>query len=221
MRDGRIVQSGKYDELVQSGLDFKALVSAHETSMKLVHMDSTNPETETKSRTPNFKEVNNETHRSIEHSKQSSITGTSSKLIEDEERETGRVSLHVYKLYTTEAFGWLGVVIVLLLSILWQATQMASDYWLAYETSEERGASFDPSLFIGVYAVIAGVAFIMCLCRYVFCSYLGLVTAQKYYNQILHSILHAPMSFFDTTPSGRILSRVTFPFPSNEFSKKI
>ncbi|KAL7226877.1 hypothetical protein ACSBR1_021865 [Camellia fascicularis] len=36
MRDGVIVQSGKYNDILQSGVDFQALVSAHETSMELV-----------------------------------------------------------------------------------------------------------------------------------------------------------------------------------------
>jgi ATP-binding cassette subfamily C (CFTR/MRP) protein 1 len=39
-------------------------------------------------------------------------------------------------------------------------------------------------------------------------AFIGLQTANSFFKQILNSILHAPMSFFDTTPSGRILSRV-------------
>ncbi|PWA98523.1 ABC transporter Tap-like, P-loop containing nucleoside triphosphate hydrolase [Artemisia annua] len=208
MRDGMIVQSGKYDELVQSGLDFQALVSAHETSMQLVQTKSTEPETITKSPTGNTKENYNDTTKALDRSQSSAKIGTS-KLIEDEERETGRVSLHVYKVYATEAFGWFGVILVLFLSVLWQATQMASDYWLAYETSEDRADSFDPLVFIGVYAVIAGVAFVIIIGRIIFTVYLGLETAQTFFKQILHSILHAPTSFFDTTPSGRILSRAS------------
>lgn len=201
------MQSGKYDELVQSGLDFKDLVSAHETSMQLVQTESTETKTFTKSHSNNSREENDETPKSLERFQSSSIIGTS-KLIEDEERETGIVSLHVYKVYATEAFGWLGVVMVLLLSFSWQATQMASDYWLAYETSEDRADDFDPSFFIGVYGIISGVAFVLIIGRTVFSMFLGLETAQKFFKQILNSILHAPMSFFDTTPSGRILSRV-------------
>nr|GFB21218.1 ABC transporter C family member 14-like [Tanacetum cinerariifolium] len=208
MRDGMIVQSGKYNELVQSGLDFQALVSAHETSMQLVQTESTEPETITKSPTDNKNENKNDSTKALDRSQSSSKIGTS-KLIEDEERETGRVSLHVYKVYATEAFGWFGVILVLLLSVLWQATQMASDYWLAYETSEDRADSFDPVVFIGVYAVIAGVSFVIIIGRIIFTMYLGLETAQTFFKQILHSILHAPMSFFDTTPSGRILSRAS------------
>ncbi|KAL6991204.1 ABC transporter C member 14, partial [Sarracenia purpurea var. burkii] len=84
---------------------------------------------------------------------------------------------------------------------------MASDYWLAYETSAKRALSFNPSLFISVYSIIAAVSMVLITIRAIFVTALGLKTAQILFKQILHSILHAPMSFFDTTPSGRILSR--------------
>uniref|UniRef100_A0A5B7BJZ7 ABC-type xenobiotic transporter n=1 Tax=Davidia involucrata TaxID=16924 RepID=A0A5B7BJZ7_DAVIN len=211
MRDGMIVQSGKYNDLLESGMDFKALVTAHETSMELVEVETTTPSENSlrlpKSSQPssNHGEANGE-EKSLEQSE--SGRGTS-KLIKEEERETGKVSLHVYKLYCTEAFGWSGVVMVLLISLLWQSSLMASDYWLAYETSEERAMSFNPSLFIRIYAIIAAVSFVLILIRMLFVTFLGLKTAQIFFSQILHSILHAPMSFFDTTPSGRILSRAS------------
>ncbi|GKC82826.1 putative ABC-type xenobiotic transporter [Tanacetum coccineum] len=210
MRDGTIVQSGKYDELLESGLDFKALVSAHETSMQLVEMepttsDSNSPRPLQKSPSQNPRE---EDQKPLERSKSSSIIGTS-KLIEEEERETGRISLGVYKVYVTEAYGWWGVIVVLLFSFLWQGAQMSSDYWLAYETADERAASFNPSLFIEVYTAIAGVSMVLVFGRVICSTILGLKTSQVFFTRILHSILHAPMSFFDTTPSGRILSRAS------------
>ncbi|KAL7601111.1 hypothetical protein Lser_V15G27402 [Lactuca serriola] len=210
MRDGMIVQSGKYDDLLESGLDFKALVSAHDTSMQLVEMEATTPESPSprplqKSPSHNPRE---EDDKALERSKSSSVIGTS-KLIEEEERETGRISLSVYKVYLTEAFGWWGVIAVLFFSFLWQGAQMSSDYWLAYETSEDRAASFNPSLFIQVYTAIAGLSFLLVFGRVISSTILGLKTSQSFFKQILHSILHAPMSFFDTTPSGRILSRAS------------
>ncbi|KAK9281855.1 hypothetical protein L1049_004761 [Liquidambar formosana] len=211
MRDGMIVQSGKYNDLLESGMDFKALVTAHETSMELVEMGTTMPgENSIKSpkspqRTHNHVEANGE-NKSLVRSKSNKET---SKLIKDEERETGKVSMHVYKMYVTEAFGWWGVAVVLLLSLFWQACIMAGDYWLAYETAEERASSFDPSLFIRIYAIIAAASFFVILIRAFSVTIVGLKTAQSFFGQILHSILHAPMSFFDTTPSGRILSRAS------------
>jgi ATP-binding cassette subfamily C (CFTR/MRP) protein 2 len=205
MRDGNIVQSGKYNHLLDSGLDFTALVAAHDTSMELVEMGTDMPSESSPKLPKSPVEANGENNS---QDQPNSDRGTS-KLIKEEERETGKVSLHVYKIYCTEAFGWWGVSAVLLLSILWQGCLMAGDYWLAYETSEERAMSFNPSLFISVYAIIAVVSLLFILIRSLSVTLVGLKTAQIFFSQILHSILHAPMSFFDTTPSGRVLSRAS------------
>ncbi|KZV32355.1 ABC transporter C family member 14-like [Dorcoceras hygrometricum] len=210
MREGSIVQSGKYDDILESGLDFKVLVTAHDAAMELVDVETsedkkTSPKKMSNQKSFRHGEGNGETHTE-ERSKQNQ---GSSKLIKDEERETGRVGLHVYKLYCTEYFGWFGVVLVLLLSLVWQGSLMADDYWLAYETSEKRAASFNPSLFIGVYILIAVISFSLVIVRSILVTVMGLKTSQIFFRQILNSILHAPMSFFDTTPSGRVLTRAS------------
>ncbi|XP_043697067.1 ABC transporter C family member 14-like [Telopea speciosissima] len=208
MRDGKIVQSGRYLEILESGTEFEALVTAHETSMELVEM-SANGNGENSTQTPKSPQASpkpNGVNGSVEQPK--SEKGTS-KLIKDEERETGQVSLGVYKLYVTEAFGWWGAAAILLMSVVWQASLMASDYWLAFETQEDNAASFKPSLFINVYVVIAAVSIVLVVIRSFLVACVALKTAQSFFKQILHSLLHAPMSFFDTTPSGRILSRAS------------
>ncbi|KAK9139349.1 hypothetical protein Scep_009030 [Stephania cephalantha] len=208
MRDGMIVQSGKYDELLESGMDFGDLVAAHATSMELVEKSSASGNSSQEQPTllsPRVKESNGQSE-SVD--RQKSAKGTS-KLIEEEERESGHVSLQVYKTYCTEAYGWWGVFAVILISLLWQCSLMASDYWLAYETGEDRASSFIPSLFIRVYGIIAVVSCVLVAVRSLFVTIVGLKIAQSYFNQMLRSILHAPMSFFDTTPSGRILTRAS------------
>ncbi|KAI3449493.1 hypothetical protein Pfo_006158 [Paulownia fortunei] len=209
MREGMIVQSGKYNSVLDSGMDFKALVSAHDASMELVDVETTteNKTSPTVSPQRSFKlrEENGENNSQ----ERSEPNQGRSKLIKEEERETGKVSLKVYKLYCTESFGWWGVVAVLFFSVAWQGTLMSSDYWLAYETSAKRAMSFNPSLFIEVYAIIAVVSFVLFLLRSILAAIMGLKTSQIFFRQILHSILHAPMSFFDTTPSGRILTRAS------------
>lgn len=199
-----IVQSGRYKEVMESGVDFKALVTAHESSMELVEM-GTKTMSEEPLNSPKLPqsptEVNGESHSLV-----SVKSKEGSKLIKEEERETGRISTNVYKVYCTEAYGWYGVAAVVFISLVWQGSLMAGDYWLAYETAAER--VFNPSLFIQVYALIAAISFVLIFFRSFFVTRVGLKTADIYFSQILNSILHAPMSFFDTTPSGRILSRV-------------
>ncbi|KAL9295887.1 putative ABC-type xenobiotic transporter [Arabidopsis thaliana] len=246
MRDGMIVQSGKYDELVSSGLDFGELVAAHETSMELVEAGSASataanvpmasPITQrsisiesprqpkspkvhrttsmesprvlrtTSMESPRLSELNDE---SIKSFLGSNIPEDGSRLIKEEEREVGQVSFQVYKLYSTEAYGWWGMILVVFFSVAWQASLMASDYWLAYETSAKNEVSFDTTVFIRVYVIIAAVSIVLVCLRAFYVTHLGLKTAQIFFKQILNSLVHAPMSFFDTTPSGRILSRAS------------
>jgi hypothetical protein len=210
MREGRVVQSGKYDELLKAGLDFGALVAAHESSMEIAETcDKTSDES---AQSPKLARIaSKEKERALE--KQSSLDKpksdkTAAKLIEDEERETGRVNLTVYKHYFTEAFGWWGIALMVAMSVAWMLSFLAGDYWLAIATADDSGI---PSFtFITVYAVIAVVACIVVMVRALLFTYWGLKTSQSFFIGLLQSILHAPMSFFDTTPSGRILSRVSF-----------
>lgn len=222
MRNGQIVQSGKYDELLKSGMDFGDLVAAHENSMELVESSTEAsgeclPQSSPKSPHP-LTPKSSQKSQVVANGGSSSLDQQpkgSSKLIKDEERETGHVNFDVYKQYCTEAFGWWGVVAVVIISLFWQAATMASDYWLAYETSKDH--AWNPSLFIDVYSIIAGICCIFVIGRSYLVAILGLKTAQRLFDQIINSILHAPMSFFDTTPSGRILSRVQYlPSPDSD-----
>ncbi|WVZ71174.1 hypothetical protein U9M48_019792 [Paspalum notatum var. saurae] len=206
MKDGMIVQSGRYDELLKPGSDFAALVAAHDSSMELVENAAPASERELPlSRQPSSKNANGDSSSIVAPKAEKA----SARLIKDEERASGHVSLAVYKQYMTEAWGWWGPVVVLTVSVAWQGSLMASDYWLADETSEENAASFRASQFINVYAGIAAVSVVLVAARSFLVAFLGLQTADRFFKQILNSILHAPMSFFDTTPSGRILSRAS------------
>ncbi|MED6171877.1 ABC transporter C member 14 [Stylosanthes scabra] len=204
MRDGRVVQSGKYDELLKAGLDFGALVAAHESAMEITETGDGSGESPKLARIPSKEKESVGEKQSQDQSK--SDKG-SSKLIEEEERETGQVNLRVYKHYFTEAFGWWGVALMLAMSLAWIISFLAGDYWLAFATSES--SSVPSFTFIIVYASIAVVSCMVVMVRSFLFTYWGLKTSQSFFIGMLDSILHAPMSFFDTTPSGRILSRVS------------
>jgi hypothetical protein len=45
------------------------------------------------------------------------------------------------------------VPVLLLIQVVWQGLQIASDWWLAHSTSE--GSSTNPRRFISIYALLA------------------------------------------------------------------
>lgn len=213
MREGRVVQSGKYDELLRAGLDFGALVAAHESSMEITETtDKAGGDDSILS--PKLARIPSKEKESVGESQDQSKSEdkAAAKLIEDEERETGSVDLTVYKHYFTEAFGWWGIALMVAMSLAWILSFLAGDYWLAIATADD--SSIPSFTFIFVYAIIAVVACIVVMVRAFLFTYWGLKTSQSFFIGLLRSILHAPMSFFDTTPSGRILSRVSFIQPS-------
>lgn len=200
MKNGLVIQSGIYHELLASCSDFSDLVAAHQSSMEMTGEEGCQVQNTESSQPAKSGDENCET--AIAPSKDSG----SSKLIQEEEKETGRVSWRVYKLYMTQAWGWWGVLTFLTVSLLSEGFTMASNYWLSYETS--GGPVFDTSVFLTVYVLIVAATILFQMISTLVVTFSGLKSSQAFFTKMFDSILRAPMSFFDTTPSGRILSRV-------------
>ncbi|KAJ7551059.1 hypothetical protein O6H91_07G132200 [Diphasiastrum complanatum] len=248
MKEGEIVQSGKYEDLLKYGVDFGALIDAHNTALNSMNMEEAGSEgsgVDTNlhanysmspgsafilaaqgspfrnavlsplSSSPSAlarqvvfeKQISQRRSINSEDSKKMDVIGKNSNLIEEEERATGRVDKAVYWAYATKVFGGAHVIILILIQTGWQALQIASDFWLADATSSKNQANFKPTRFITVYTGLAIGSGIFVLIRAMLISFASLKTTQAFYLTMLRSVFHAPMSFFDTTPTGRILSR--------------
>jgi ABC-type multidrug transport system fused ATPase/permease subunit len=65
-----------------------------------------------------------------------------------------------------------------------------------------------PSRFISVYAEHAMGSGVFVIIHSLLVAFVGLKTAQQLFLDIIRIVFRAPMSFFDTTPTGRLLSWV-------------
>jgi ABC-type multidrug transport system fused ATPase/permease subunit len=61
---------------------------------------------------------------------------------------------------------------------------------------------------VGVYIGISTVCVLAFILRSEMIVQLGLLASKSFFQKLMTSIMKAPMSFFDATPSGRILNRV-------------
>ena len=217
MQQGKITQAGTFDELLRQNIGFEVLVGAHSDALASVMT------MESSSRTTEFAAVDNEidTDANInqefpyikqdsEHNLNIEITEREGRLVQDEEREKGSIGREVYMAYLTTVKGGALVPIIILAQSSFQVLQVLSNYWMAWACPIGDDDLVDGMDFILlVYTLLAvGSAFCVLL-RSSLVAIAGLRTAEKLFSNMLNSVLRAPMAFFDSTPTGRILSRVS------------
>ncbi|KAI9102284.1 hypothetical protein K1719_023486 [Acacia pycnantha] len=218
MKDGEITQCGKYNDLLNSGTDFMELVGAHKKALSA--LDSLDGGEASDKLGVADQEVNisivqvteeKEANRDGQSDNTDNVVEPKGQLIQEEEREKGRVGLSVYWKYITTAYGGALVPFIMLAQILFQLLQIGSNYWMAWATpiSSDVKPPVGTFMLLIVYVSMAIGSALCILARAIFLSTAGYKTATLLFNKMHLCIFRAPMSFFDATPSGRIINRAS------------
>ncbi|KAI6887500.1 ATP-binding cassette glutathione S-conjugate transporter [Hortaea werneckii] len=123
--------------------------------------------------------------------------------------EQGKVKRDVYFEYARES-NLAAVAIYLLMLVGAQTAQVGGSVWLKQwsEVNSRYGSNPDVGKYIGIYFAfgIGGAALVVLqtLILWIFCS---IEASRKLHERMAYAIFRSPMSFFETTPSGRILNR--------------
>ncbi|KAK3429403.1 hypothetical protein EUGRSUZ_E00827 [Eucalyptus grandis] len=197
MSSGQIVSAGSYDQLMASCQEFQELVNAHNTTA-----GSGNQIRMVSSRTPGYLK---EEIRKI-YVKEQLEASPGSQLIKQEEREIGDSGFKPYLQYLKHNKGFLLFTLATISHIVFIAGQLAQNYWLASEVNTMSVSTVElNSVYTGIGVVLA----LFLLFRSYFIVYLGCGASNAIFSVLLKSLIRAPMSFYDSTPLGRILSRVS------------
>lgn len=224
MQEGKIVQAGKFEELLQQNIGFEVLVGAHNQALEsILSAENSTKTIETIERKPS--EAANDVNPDLEDTSQimnvarqeseqnisPAVTDKAGKLVQEEEREKGSIGKDIYWAYLKAVKGGALVPCIILAQSMFQVLQVASNYWMAWASPPT--ASSEPAvattLLFSVYILLAVGSSLCVLIRAMLVAIDGLLTSQNFFSNMLHCVMRAPMSFFDSTPTGRILNRVS------------
>ena len=123
--------------------------------------------------------------------------------------EHGKVKWNVYGEYAKTS-NLVAVSIYMIVLIGASTAQIGGSYWLKIwsEVNQKSGGNPEFGKYIGVYFAIgigsAALVVVQTLVLWIFCS---IEASRKLHERMAFAIFRSPMSFFETTPAGRILNR--------------
>eukprot|EP00891_Asterochloris_glomerata_P006803 jgi/Astpho2/6803/e_gw1.00103.48.1_t len=134
------------------------------------------------------------------------------RLIVQEDRAKGQVSSQVFREYAA-AYGWYGLLFIICMWAMEQTCRVLTNWWLSrWSTADIKlpaglPASSQRSMYLGVYVGL-GLGYSLLVFMRSWSNALGGFHASGIiYRNSLSALIKAPMTFFDTTPIGRILNR--------------
>ncbi|KAK2664213.1 hypothetical protein Ddye_002787 [Dipteronia dyeriana] len=197
MAGGKILDADTYDKLLDSTPEFQDLVDANKKT------DGSERHFEFASST---KPLNSEGEIKKRNVGKQLKTPSGDQLIKKEERETGDTGLKPYLQFLSHNKSFLYFLLQFGLHMLFVIAQMIQSYWFA---AEIQNSLISRVKLITIYSVIGCVLPVILLLRSLSIVVLGSITSESIFSTLLTSLFRAPMSFHDSTPLGRILSRVS------------
>ncbi|GAA5952191.1 hypothetical protein JCM8115_003528 [Rhodotorula mucilaginosa] len=126
-------------------------------------------------------------------------------LMQEEERAVGSVSGEVYRKIFSLAHGYWTFPFLLLSLAAQQGAQVVGSYALVWW--QEDAFNQPMGFYEGIYAMLGVLQAVFSFLMGVATTLIGYNVSKSLHHAATNGILHAPMSFFDTTPLGRIQNR--------------
>ncbi|KAI3806837.1 hypothetical protein L1987_22752 [Smallanthus sonchifolius] len=205
MQDGQVTQSGSYEDLLtMAGTAFEQLVNAHKDAITSLDASPSEDKRE-------LHNTDNKSWLSKKNSDAKILTkGLGVQLTEEEEKETGNVGWKTFLDYVVISEGLWFLSLFVITNVGFLALQAAASYWLAFGIQVPEITTV---MLICVYTLFSTTSIFFVYLRSLFATLMGLKASKSFFHKFTDSVFAAPMVFFDSTPVGRILTRVRVHFP--------
>uniref|UniRef100_A0A8C7QSC6 ABC-type glutathione-S-conjugate transporter n=1 Tax=Oncorhynchus mykiss TaxID=8022 RepID=A0A8C7QSC6_ONCMY len=182
--DGEITESGSYQELL----------SRHGAFADFIHTFASNDR----------KESVTETATQRGRTSFTNLQGMEPMSEIDEEQ----VRLEMYMEYF-KTIGMAFIIPIVFLYAFQQGASLTYNYWLSLWADEPivNGTQVDTDMKLAVYGALGFAQGIAIFGTTVAISVGGIIASRHLHMDLLKNVLHSPMSFFETTPSGNLLNR--------------
>ncbi|RZC92388.1 hypothetical protein C5167_003994 [Papaver somniferum] len=127
-------------------------------------------------------------------------------LIKKEEKETGNTGWKPYLQYLHQKKGFFYLSLATLPQLFFFGGQILQNYWMA---SNLQNSGVSKLRLVVVYLAIGCISIFFLLVRSLFVVPLTMHSSKSLFSQLLDSLFRAPISFYESTPLGRLLSRVS------------
>ncbi|KAJ1304670.1 hypothetical protein OPQ81_005809 [Rhizoctonia solani] len=189
MDSGRIVERGKYADLVAAGGQFSQLVADYGVTEEA------------------GKKKDEDTTAAARDDRPKATDAPAAKLMQGDERNTGAVSWNAYTSYILAAGGLHWMPFLALLLSLAQAANVLSTLFLGFWTSNHW--DLPQGAYMGIYAGLGFATAIFSFMGSFAFAFAGFTASLNLFSGALSGVLGSPMKFFDTTPLGAIIARLS------------
>jgi ABC-type multidrug transport system fused ATPase/permease subunit len=207
--DGAIQEQGSYAELTSAsaGGRFRALMKDFSADAGRKPGDDGDVEAKKNAGRSRSLSAPGSPRRPAGKSSDSSEAGAPKALIEKEERNVGAVEWTVYKRYIRSGGGYCLFAVIYFVFVLCTLLGVVSTAWITLWTQDPLHEDRSLFFYLAGYAVVGILLGVVTFLRSLLLAIFGVKASAALHGSLLRSVLAAPMSFFDTTPTGRILSR--------------
>ncbi|CAK9831718.1 ATP-binding cassette sub-family C member 5 [Anthophora retusa] len=224
MHKGRIIAQGTHDKLMQLNKEYATMVDSVQLKAENV-MENENSTIQTNRRNSSVNLKNEIGSNSADNRKNTEVSkkirGGGVLLTTQEKTESGTVKAYTYHVYIKAAGGYFVAALVFFTLFLSVGSSTFSSWWLATWIKAGGGNITDPntnetivsnnlgdnpnySYYQGIYTACIGVILLTSLLRGLVIMYTTISASTALHNKIFKKLIKSTITFFDTTPIGRI-----------------